>query len=357
MVSIDYQLDRGNFKTQVKASFPMGITGIYGPSGSGKTTMLNVIAGLDKPDTGSIQVGDRTLFDSGTNIHIPISKRNVGYVFQEGRLFPHLSVEQNLRYGSKPSKVSPITFEEVIQLLNIQSLLPAKPNQLSGGEKQRVAIGRALLSSPDILLLDEPFSALDTLLRDQILPFIYQIHQRIEIPILVVSHDLSELLKLSPNLLCLQNGQCIGHGNFIDLIQKPETHTLFGDRPLINSFEMQPDVTNEEEDLTTLKWQHDKQEVFVKCHRTAIKKEGPVRIFLNADDISLSLHQIEQVTTQNQLPGKVIQLIPRHNALVCIVDVGFPLIVEITRDSQQRLNIEVGTTLWCLFKSVAIGLA
>ncbi|MDW3195705.1 MAG: molybdenum ABC transporter ATP-binding protein [Cytophagales bacterium] len=357
MVSVDYLLDRGNFKTQVKTIFPKGITGIYGPSGSGKTTLLNVIAGLDKPDTGSIEVGDHTLFDSEANIHTPISKRNVGYVFQEGRLFPHLSVEQNLKYGIKPEKASQFTFKEVIDLLQIQHLLSSRPAQLSGGEQQRVAIGRALLSSPAILLLDEPFSALDTQLRDQILPFIYQIHQRIEIPILVVSHDLSELLKLSQNLLCLQHGQCVGHGNFIDLIKQPETHAVFGNRPLINCFEMQPVLTDKDEDLTTLKWQYDKQDVFVKCQRTAIEHEGSVRVFLNADDISLSLHQVEQVTTQNQLSGKVTQLIPRNQAMICIVNVGFPLIVEITRDSQKRLNIQVGTSLWCLFKSVAIGLA
>lgn len=356
MVSVDYQLDRGAFSTKVNATFPLGITGIYGPSGSGKTTLLNVIAGIDQPDSGRIRVGEHILFDSEKGLSVSIAKRNVGYVFQEGRLFPHLSLEQNLKYGTKKSKKSLISFEEVINLLKLGNLLNSKPDQLSGGEKQRVAIGRALLSSPDILLLDEPFSALDVQLRDQILPFIYQIHKRIEIPILVVSHDLSELLKLSPNLLCLKNGQCVGHGNFIELIQQ-SSHTIFGKRPLINCFEMQPVVTERQGDLRTLKWENGDKEVFVKCQRTAISGNNPVRVFLNADDISLSLNQIQQVTTQNQLPGEVVQLIPRDDAVICIVDIGFPLIVEITRDSQKRLNIETGTSLWCLFKSVAIGLA
>lgn len=357
MVSVDYQLDREAFSTKVKATFPLGITGIYGPSGSGKTTLLNVIAGIDQPDSGSIHVGERTLFDSEKRLSVPIAKRNVGYVFQEGRLFPHLSLEKNLKYGVKKSKKSLISFEEVIDLLKLSNLLNSKPNQLSGGEKQRVAIGRALLSSPDILLLDEPFSALDVQLRDQILPFIYQTHKRIEIPILVVSHDLSELLKLSQNLLCLKNGQCVGHGNFIELIQQPATHTIFGKRPLINCFEMQPVVTERQEDLRILKWKNGDKEVFVKCQRTTVSGNNPVRVFLNADDISLSLNQIQQVTMQNQLPGELVQLIPRDDTVICIVDVGFPLIVEITRDSQKRLNIEKGTSLWCLFKSVAIGLA
>lgn len=357
MVEVDYHLDRGTFNTQVKATFPQGITGIYGPSGSGKTTLLNVIAGIDCPDSGNIAVNGRTLFDDESRINLPISKRNVGYVFQEGRLFPHLSLEQNLKYGIKPLKKNQISFEEVIELLNLEKLLSAKPGQLSGGEQQRVAIGRALLSSPDLLLLDEPFSALDIQLRDQILPFIYQVHKRIEIPILVVSHDLSELLKLSPNLLCLQKGRNVGHGNFVELIQQPETHSIFGNRPLVNCIEMKPVLTDKEADLKTLKWQDGDRAVFIKCQRTERNGNQPVRIFLNADDISLSLHQIDQVTTQNQLPGKVLQLFPRNNAVICIVDVGFPLIVEITHDSQKRLNIEVGTALWCLFKSVAIGLA
>lgn len=356
MVSMDYQLDRGHFKTRIKATFPLGITGIYGPSGSGKTTLLNVIAGLVQPDSGCIQIGNHLVFDSEKRVHVPVSKRNVGYVFQEGRLFPHLSVEQNLKYGVKPAKSSLIPFTEVIDLLNIQHLVTAKPDQLSGGEKQRVAIGRALLSSPDILLLDEPFSALDTQLRDQILPFIDQVQQRIAIPILVVSHDLSELLKLSANLFCLQNGHCMGHGRFIDLIQQPETHGVFGNRPLINCIEMHPVLADKEEGLTTLKWQDGDKVVCVKCRRTSVDGRVPVRIYLNADDISLSLQQVEKVTTQNQLPGKVAQLISRDNTIICIVDVGFPLIVEITHDSQKRLNIEVGTSLWCMFKSVAIGL-
>ncbi len=357
MVRVDYQMKRGSFQTQMKADFTQGITGIYGPSGSGKTTLLNIIAGIDNPDMGFVEVNGRTLFDAGQHINVPISKRNVGYVFQEGRLFPHLSLQQNLKYGIKPSKKSPISFEEVIDLLNLQKLLSSKPGQLSGGEQQRVAIGRALLFSPDLLLLDEPFSALDVQLRDQILPFIYQVHKRIEIPLLVVSHDLSELLKLSSNLLCLQNGQCMGHGNFIDLVRQPETQAIFGNRPLVNCIEMQPVITNKPEDLKVLKWENEDRSVLVKCQRTDSNGNDPVRVFINADDISLSLKKIDQVTTQNQLPGKVVQLIPRNNALICIVDVGFPLLVEITHDSLKRLNIEVGTALWCLFKSVAIGLA
>lgn len=357
MVSVDYQLVRGLFESKVKVTFPLGITGIYGPSGSGKTTLLNVISGIDRPNTGMVKVGNRTLFDTENRINVPISKRNVGYVFQEGRLFPHLSLEHNLKYGTKKWKESQISFDEVIELLQLRKLLQSKPGELSGGEQQRVAIGRALLSSPDLLLLDEPFSALDIQLRDQILPFIYQIHKRIAIPILVVSHDLSELLKLTPQLLCIQNGKSIGYGNFIDLIQQPETQSAFGNRPLLNSIEMQPVQTEQQEDLNTLKWQNGDQTVFVKCQRTAMNSCASVRIFLNADDISLSLQRVDQVTTQNQLPGKVMKLISRNNAIVCLVDVGFPLMVEITKDSQKRLNIEVDTFLWCLFKSVAIGLA
>lgn len=357
MVDIDFHLDRGVFQTQVKATFSSGITGIYGPSGAGKTTLLNVIAGIDHPDSGSVRVGERVLFDSAKKVDVPVSKRNVGYVFQEGRLFPHLRLEQNLKYGLKKSQPAQISFEEVVDLLQLNRLLTAKPSQLSGGEQQRVAIGRALLSSPDILLLDEPFSALDVQLRDQILPFIYQIQKRIEIPILVVSHDLSELLKLSPNLLCLYQGKCLGHGAFIDIIQQLDTHVIFNHRPLINSITMKPLVQESQSGLTRLKWEDAQVPVIVKCQPTEVKTEDPVRVFIHADDISLSLHQVEQITTQNQLPGKVIQLIPRSNAMICLVDVGFPLMVEITQESQQRLNIAVGTPLWCLFKSVAIGLA
>ena len=171
MTEVDIILPRKNFELSICEQFSDGITGIFGPSGSGKTSLLHTISGLETPKKGRLVVNNRVLFDSGKGINLPVEKRNIGYVFQEGRLFPHMTVEKNLLYGLKKNGNSNVGFDEVIDLLNLGHLLKSKPSQISGGERQRTALGRSLLSSPEILLLDEPFSAVDTRLRKQILPF------------------------------------------------------------------------------------------------------------------------------------------------------------------------------------------
>ena len=210
MTKVDIILPRKNFDLIIHQTFSDGITGIYGPSGSGKTSLLQAISGLALPKSGHISIDKRTVFDTKRKINIPVEKRNIGYVFQEGRLFPHMTVEKNLLYGQKKEKNRKVGFREVVDLFNLSHLLKSKPWQISGGERQRTALGRSLLSSPDILLLDEPFSAVDTRLRDQILPFILKIQQKVQVPILVVSHDLPDLLKLT-NILCIiKDGRCLG---------------------------------------------------------------------------------------------------------------------------------------------------
>lgn len=355
MLELDFILPRSHFNLEIKESLPPGITGIFGPSGSGKTSFLNVIAGMVNPVSGKLKVDQKTLFDSNQNINVPIRKRNIGYVFQEGRLFPHMTVAKNLKFGMKKDLPSSITFEAIVDMLKLGPLLHHRPSQISGGEQQRVALGRALLSSPDILLLDEPFSALDIHLRDQILPFIREIGEKVKIPILVVSHDLSELLKLTHYILCLKEGRCVGHGSFIDLLKNPESNELFGSRSLINSIEMTC-LPADAGALNTLRWTNGNQSVDLKCERSSWQPNRTVRVFIHADDISLSSNRVDNITIQNQIKGRVDELINRDQALLCIVDVGFKLIVEITHDSKDRLGIEVGKSMWCLFKSVAIGL-
>ena len=220
MTEIDILLPRKNFDITINEVFCDGITGIFGPSGSGKTSMLQAIAGLALPKSGYIKTGGRVLFDSRKKINVPVEKRRVGYVFQEGRLFPHMTVEKNLLYGYKKDDGDGVKFNEVVDLLKLENLLTRRPWQISGGERQRTALGRSLLSSPDILLLDEPFSAVDTALRSRIIPFITKIQQRVRIPILVVSHEMPDLLKLTDRLCIIKEGQCHGHGKYSELFGK-----------------------------------------------------------------------------------------------------------------------------------------
>jgi len=188
-----------------------GITALFGPSGAGKSSIINMMAGLQKPDSGTVFIRDRCLFDSTQGINLPPEKRNVGYVFQEGLLFPHLSVRGNLLYGRRrnQSGEAGVDFDQVVTLLGIQHLLPRKPGTLSGGEKQRVAFGRAVLSNPDILLMDEPLASLDDARKKEMLPFIGGLSARFNIPILYVSHSLEEILTLTNNIIRLANGKIV----------------------------------------------------------------------------------------------------------------------------------------------------
>jgi molybdate transport system ATP-binding protein len=193
-----------------------GITAFFGHSGAGKTSVVNMVAGLLKPDSGRIAVNDRVVFDSDKKINLAPEKRRCGYVFQDGRLFPHMSVESNLLYGMRlvPEKERLINFGEVIELLGIEHLLKRRPAKLSGGEKQRVAIGRALLTSPDILLFDEPLASLDEPRKAEVLPFIAKLPKALSIPILYVSHSLNEIRALANKIVIMENGRIVDSGEF-----------------------------------------------------------------------------------------------------------------------------------------------
>lgn len=359
MTEVDIILPRKNFDVVIKESFSDGITGIFGPSGSGKTSLMQSISGLAMPKKGHISIEGRTIFNSENKIHVPVEKRNIGYVFQEGRLFPHITVEKNLKYGMKKNRSNKVSFDEVVDLLNLNNLLKSKPLQISGGERQRTALGRSLLSSPDILLLDEPFSAVDSALRLKILPFILRIHNKINIPILVVSHDLPDLLKLTNTLFIISDGKCVGHGNYYDLLRNKSVSGILNNAGLINTIEMQVEKSDPNSGLTILTTPNSNTKVKIKCEKSKVvyKEAEFLKLFINADDIALSAKKLEDITIQNQIEGTVTDIIERDSILICIVDVGFNMVVEITADSLRRLDIKKGSNVWCLFKSVAIDVA
>jgi molybdate transport system ATP-binding protein len=188
-----------------------GITALFGPSGAGKSSIINMVAGLKRPDSGIVRIRERCLFDSMRGIDLPPEQRNVGYVFQEGLLFPHVSVRGNLLYGRRRNRAggNDVDFDQVVSLLGIEDLLSRKPGTLSGGEKQRVAFGRAILSNPDILLMDEPLASLDDARKEEMLPFIGDLNARFKIPVLYVSHSLEEIRSLTDNIITLANGAIV----------------------------------------------------------------------------------------------------------------------------------------------------
>ena len=214
VLAVDVEKRLGAFTLAGRFKATGGVTALFGPSGAGKTTLVNMIAGLLAPDRGSIALDDTVLFDAAAGIDVPPHRRRIGYVFQEGRLFPHLSVRQNLDYGRRMSRHprDSAAFTRIAQLLDIGPLLDRRPRTLSGGERQRVAIGRALLIRPRLLLLDEPLASLDAARKHEILPHLVRLRDEAHVPMVYVSHTAAELRQIATNVVRLDAGRVVASG-------------------------------------------------------------------------------------------------------------------------------------------------
>ncbi|NOU58624.1 molybdenum ABC transporter ATP-binding protein [Marinifilum caeruleilacunae] len=349
---------KGNFTLDLEVDFINGITGIYGPSGSGKSTLMHVISGLENPDHGYITIDNEVVLDTSKQVHVKTRKRQIGYVFQEGRLFPHMTVRKNLLFGSSYTHQAKqlIEFEELVELLEIRDLLEKRPKNLSGGERQRVAIGRALLSAPKLLLMDEPFSSLDVALRRQIIPYLIKINKKLGIPMLVVSHDLPDLLSLTQELFLLRNGRVEGHGNYFDLIQSEKSLDMMRGAGLMNVIPFKVESHDVENGLTHLMNRDASHEIHVEREliNDSCNAGDELNVSLRPEDIAITLQEIKDISIRNQLKGKVSKIIKKENRIYCLVDVGFLLIVSITQASQQKMKLETGSEVYCLFKSMAL---
>jgi molybdate transport system ATP-binding protein len=228
MLALDVAKRLGNFTVTARFNTAGRVTALFGPSGSGKTTIVNMIAGLVRPEQGRIAHDDSVLFDSGASIDVPPHRRRIGYVFQDGRLFPHLSVAANLDYGRRMCGLppDPVESERVVTLLNIGSLLDRRPGKLSGGERQRVAIGRALLMRPRLLLLDEPLASLDAARKREILPYLQRLRDEARVPMVYVSHIAVELRAIASTVVRIDAGRVIATGG-LELLDTTDLDALF----------------------------------------------------------------------------------------------------------------------------------
>ncbi len=350
---IDIKYRRGNFLLQVKDSIPDGIVGIFGPSGSGKSSLLKLLAGIEHPDEGEMMVRGHEFFNRPGKTNVPARKRKMGLVFQEGRLFPHMSIQKNLLYGYEST--SSINFKEVVALLEIDGLLDKRPDQCSGGEKQRVAIGRMLLSSPQVLMLDEPFSALDQRLRRNIIPYLIRIHEKYSLPIWVVSHDIGDLLMLTNQLMVLDHGRVLGSGNYLDLLFHPLAGPLLQQEEEINAVRLKAQSIDTINGLTAFYYYCDYPSNYLVIDIDRQMLPDDQLIFSIApQSISLSLGRVDSISTRNQLQGVITSIKEMGKKVFCQVDVGFPLLVEITRGSMERMGLEAGTVVHCLIKSSSV---
>jgi molybdate transport system ATP-binding protein len=214
MLHVDVSKRLGEFLLEASFKSEGRVTGLFGASGAGKTSLINIIAGLVRPDRGTISVDGDMLDDTAARIHVPAYRRRIGYVFQDARLFPHLSATENLDYGRRMNRLAddPAQRKRVVELLDIGHLLNRRPGQLSGGERQRVAFGRALLSKPRLLLLDEPLGALDEGRKLEILPYLVRLRDQAGIPMVYVSHDAAELRQLATQIVMLRSGRITAFG-------------------------------------------------------------------------------------------------------------------------------------------------
>ena len=208
MIGLDFQLVQGAFTLDITAQLDRPITALFGPSGAGKTTVLDAVAGLRTPASGSIRINDRVVFDRERGVHVPAHSRHVGYVAQDVALFPHMSVRRNVLYGRR--KGQKLSLDTVTRMLEIEPLLDREVPQLSGGERQRVALARALMSAPELLLLDEPLAAVDVERRRRILPYIERVRDQMRVPIVYVTHDHAEAALLADEVILLEGGRITG---------------------------------------------------------------------------------------------------------------------------------------------------
>ncbi len=354
MIDIHIEKKLASFTLDVAFAAPSsGVTALFGSSGSGKTSVIQAIAGAVKPDSGRIAFDDRVFFDSIGGIDMPIHERRVGYVFQDARLFPHMSVRSNLAYGYKRSRVERrIESDAVVELLGLSDLLDRRTHRLSGGEKQRVAIGRALLAQPALLLMDEPLSSLDPPRKAELLPYIEGLRDHLGLPILYISHSFDEVVRLADHLVVLEAGRVARAGPFLELAAQPAL------TPLIGRFEagsvLACSVAQHDEylKLSTLD--------FAGGQLRVPRVEAPVgsrlRVQIKARDVALSLSRPMDVSITNRLPGTLVEITRSDGPYVeATIDVGgTTLQALITGESSSRLGLEPGLQVWALIKSVAV---
>jgi molybdate transport system ATP-binding protein len=331
-----------------------GLTALFGPSGSGKTSLINVIAGLLKPAWGRVVVEGRVLLDTEARIDVASHKRRIGYVFQESRLFPHLSVRQNMLYGRwfAPRFDRTGSFDEVVDLLGLEPLLARGTAKLSGGEQQRVAIGRALLASPRLLLMDEPLASLDAARKDEVLPYLERLRDRAGVPILYVSHALAEVARLATRIVVMEEGRVVAEGRAAKILGRVDLMPLARGPEAGAIIDGVVEVHDEVFGLTTLASRAGR----LRVPRIGLAPGATVRVRIQARDVMLALAQPKALSALNVLAGKVIEIGAGDGPMVEIaIDCGGArLVARLTRYSAAKLKLQPGAQVFAVIKSVTL---
>ena len=341
------QISKGLGGFQLEAAFcgaDRGVTVLFGPSGAGKSSILACVAGASRPDSGRIELDGEVLFDSAARIDAPMERRRIGWVFQDARLFPNLSVEGNLRFGQKRAPPGPILFDEVIAVLGVERLLHRRPRDLSGGERQRIGLGRALLSQPRLLLMDEPLASLDASRRAEILPFFEQLKTRFGVPVLYVTHSLAEAVRLGDRMAVVTEGRITAEGPLGDVVSQAGSRAQLGAT-------LDGRVTGHNDQISLVRvggWD-------VRVPRLDRPVGGPVRLFVLARDVMLALDPPSRISARNVLPATLTAIDARDGqVLVRLTHEGQTLICALTSDAVESLALRERMPAWAVVKSVAI---
>ncbi|MFC3395001.1 molybdenum ABC transporter ATP-binding protein ModC [Brenneria rubrifaciens] len=350
MLSLDFNQQLGALSLSVKADLPAnGITAIFGVSGAGKTSLINAVVGLTRPDSGRIVLNGKVLVDTWQRIFMPPEKRRIGYVFQDARLFPHYRVRGNLRYGI--SAVMKSQFDDIVGLLGIEHLLNRYPLTLSGGEKQRVAIGRALLTAPALLLMDEPLASLDLPRKRELLPYLDKLAKEVNIPILYVTHSMEEIVRLADGVLVLDKGKVKAQGRLEEVwassalrpwLPRDEQSSILNARLLAH---------HERYAMTALSL--GEQRLWVG--KVAAPIDSALRIRVNAADVSLVLQPPEASSIRNILPATVVEFIDVDEQVEVKLRVDNQILwARITPWARDELALHSDQRLYAQIKSVSI---
>lgn len=353
-LSFQFTLDRPGFRFQAAIDAPAaGVTGVFGPSGSGKTTLLRCLAGLERGARGKLQFLEETWQDDAQGVFVPTHRRAIGYVFQEARLFPHLSVRRNLAYGARraPGGADPQRLARIVELLGLQPLLDRYPHQVSGGEQQRVAIGRALLTRPRLLLMDEPMASLDQARKAEIMPYLENLHRELTLPVIYVSHAMEEIARLSDTLVLIEKGAIRAAGPLHEVLPRL-------DLPLAHAEDaasvLDATVAGHDErfHLTEVAFAGGRLTV----PRQALPVGAPLRLMIHARDVSLALSYVADSSILNILEARVADIRQQEGGRTLVrLDVGgAPLLARITRKSCERMALATGRRIYAQIKSVAV---
>ena len=353
-LEVDIAHSFGAFRLEVAFSAPRGVTALFGRSGSGKTTLVNAVAGLLRPDRGRVVVEGTPLLDSERGLFLPAHRRRVGYVFQEGRLFPHLTVRQNLTFGRwfAPRGPRDREAERLVELLGLARLLERRPAGLSGGEKQRVAIGRALLSRPRLLLMDEPLASLDEARKAEILPYLERLRDETRVPIVYVSHALPEVARLATTLVVIGEGRLLRCGDAETLLADPESVPLLGVREAGALLTARVVRHHPEDALTELAASAGR----LLLPRLAAAPGTSLRLRIEAQDIILARRPPAETSALNILPATVTAIHEGSGpgAAVGLLAGSDRLLARITRRSLRSLGLAPGEACYAILKATSI---